>query len=106
MNHQGIEDDDRLEAYVTGRLKPEERTELEAHLVDCPACLARVEAVQGLLGGFHALGDELAVQPARTARSPWFRRAALVLAAIAAVAVAILWGATRGQRLERALEAE
>jgi len=45
MNHQGIEDSDRLEAYVTGRLGSEESAELEAHLVDCPQCLARVEAV-------------------------------------------------------------
>ena len=105
MDHQGIEDDDRLEAYVTGRMGPDERAELEEHLVDCPLCLARVEAVQGLLGGLHALGDELpaAVQPAR---SPWLRRAAVTLAAIAAVAVAIVWGAARERRLEHALEAE
>lgn len=106
MNHQGIEDDDRLEAYVTGRMQGGERAELEVHLVDCPQCLARVEAVQGLLGGFHALGDELPVQQERTARRPWFRRAALVFAAIAAVTVAMLWGAARERRLERALEAE
>lgn len=106
MNHQGIEDSDRLEAYVTGRLGSEESAELEAHLVDCPQCLARVEAVQGLLGGFHALGEKQAAEPVRPARSPWARRAAFTIAALAAVAVVVLWGGSRERRLERALEAE
>ena len=105
MNHQGIEDDDRLEAYVTGRIGPDERAQLEEHLVDCPLCLARLEAVQGLLGGFHAIGDRLPA-PVQPARSPWLRRAAFTLAALAAVAVAIVWGAARERRLEHALEAE
>ena len=106
MNHQGIEDSDRLDAYVTGRLGPEETAELEAHLVDCPQCLGRVEAVQGLLGGYHALGEELGLKPVQAARPPWIRRAAFALAALAAVAVAVLWGVNRERRLERALEAE
>lgn len=105
MNHQGIEDDDRLEAYVTGRMEQDERAELEAHLVDCPVCLGRVEAAQGLLRGIHALGDELA-GPEQPARSRWIRRAAIAFAALAAVAVAILWGGARERRLERALEVE
>jgi hypothetical protein len=105
MNHQGIEDDDRLEAYVTGRLGPDERAEVEEHLVDCPVCLARVEAIQGLLAGLHALGDELPA-PVQPARSPWLQRAAVILAALAAVAVAIVWGAARERRLEHALEVE
>lgn len=105
MNHQGIEDDDRLEAYVTGRMGPEERAELEEHLVDCPLCLARVEAVQGLLGGLHAIGPELPA-PVQPARSPWLRRAAVTLAALAALAVAMVWGAARERRLEHALEVE
>jgi hypothetical protein len=105
MNHQGIEDDDRLEAYVTGRMRPEDSAELEEHLVDCPLCLARVEAVQGLFGGFHALGGELPA-PVQPARSPWLRRAAVALAALAAVAVAVLWGTVRERRLEQALAAE
>ncbi|HEY1335179.1 MAG TPA: zf-HC2 domain-containing protein [Myxococcaceae bacterium] len=105
MNHQGIEDSDRLEAYVTGRLGTEESAELEAHLVDCPQCLARVEAVQGLLGGFHALGDARQ-GPVRSTRSPWVRRAGFTLVALAALAVAVFWGGSRERRLERALEAE
>jgi hypothetical protein len=105
MNHQGIEDDDRLEAYVTGRMGQDERVELEAHLVDCPVCLGRVEAAQGLLRGIHALGDELG-GPEQPARSRWIRRAAITLAALAAMAVAIVWGAARERRLERALETE
>jgi hypothetical protein len=105
MNHLGIEDDDRLEAYVTGRMKPEDRAELEEHLVDCPLCLARVEAVQGLLGGLHAIGPELPA-PVQPDRSPWLQRAAVTLAALAAVAVAIVWGAARERRLEHALEVE
>ncbi len=106
MNHQGIEDSDRLDAYVTGRLEPEETAEIEGHLVDCPQCLARVEAAQGLLGGFHALGDELGAKPSPAARPPWVRPTVVAVAALAAVAVAVLWGAARERRLERALEAE
>ncbi|HEY3587630.1 MAG TPA: hypothetical protein VGK85_10780, partial [Myxococcaceae bacterium] len=66
---------------------------------------ARVEAVQGLLGGLHAIGHELPA-PVQPARSPWLRRAAVTLAALAAVAVAIVWGAARERRLEHALEVE
>ena len=74
--------------------------------MDCPACLDRVEAVQGLLGGYHALGEELGLKPVQAARPPSIRRAAFALAALAAVAVAVLWGVNRERRLERALEAE
>jgi hypothetical protein len=105
MNHLGIEDDDRLEAYVTGRMEEGERAELEAHVVDCPVCLGRVEAVQGLLRGIHALDGELP-RPEQPARSRWLRRAAIAVVALAAVALAVLWGAARERSLERALEAE
>src|SRR5262249_39516792 len=43
---------------------------------------------------------------AQPVRSPWLQRAAVTLAALAAVTVAIVWGAARERRLERALEAE
>ena len=66
MDHQTIEDSDLVEAYVTGRLADTERTEFETHLVDCPACLDRVEATQGLAAGLRALGA--AAFPVRTER--------------------------------------
>jgi hypothetical protein len=101
MDHQGLDESDRVEAYVTGRLGQQERDQLEAHLVDCPECLARVEAAQRLLRGLRALDARSAV-----ASSPWARRAGGALAVLAASAVVLLWGASRERRLERALAEE
>ena len=74
--------------------------------MDCPQCLARVEAAQGLLGGLHALDEGRPAEPVRPARSPWARRVAFTVAALAAVLVAVVWGSSRERRFERALEAE
>src|SRR5262245_43099411 len=106
MNHQGIEETDLVEAYVTDRLGPDERAEFEAHLVDCPECLGRVEAAQGLLGGLHGLREELPATPAPGGRTRWLPRVAIPLAIAAALAVALLWGERHELRMERALAEE
>ncbi len=106
MNHQGIEETDRVEAYVTDRLGAAERAEFEAHLLDCPECLGRVEAAQGLLVGLHGLREELPALPPRAAQTRWLRRMAIPLAFAAALGVVLLWGERRELRMERALAEE
>jgi hypothetical protein len=106
MDHQGIDESDRVEAYVTGRLGQEERDQFEAHLVDCPECLARVEAAQGLLRGLRALDARSAAGSSPTGGQRWARRAEGALAVLGASAVVLLWGASRERRLESALAEE
>ena len=74
MNHQGIEDSDLVEAYVTDRLGEQARAEFEEHFVDCPECLGRVEAAQGLGAGLRALAS--AGEAARAPRRRWHAGAA------------------------------
>ncbi len=105
MNHQDIEDSDLVEAYVTDRLGEPARAEFEEHLVDCPECLDRVEAAQGLGAGLRALGSR--GDPARAPRRRWYGGGAgWVLAASLTAVLALGWGVGERRRLERALESE
>jgi hypothetical protein len=109
MDHQGFEQADLPERYVTDRLGFDERAAFEAHLVDCPVCLDRVEAVEGLASGFRALpGVEPIPVPAvaRRARPRWALRSRWAIAAAAAVGVALLWGFQQRRQLERELAEE
>ena len=45
-------------AYVLGALSPAERSEYEAHLVDCPRCQAAVSEIAGLPGLLSQVGPE------------------------------------------------
>jgi len=107
MDHQRIEDDGLVESYVTDRLGEAERTEFEAHLVDCPQCLDQVEAAQGLAAGLRGLGPSAA--PVETLPTPRRRSpgvTGLALAASVVAAAALGWGVTEQRRLGRVLEAE
>ena len=42
----------RLDAYHDGELSPAERSDIEAHLRDCPSCAAELAAIRGLSGAF------------------------------------------------------
>jgi anti-sigma factor RsiW len=42
----------RLDAYHDGELSPAERSEVEAHLRDCPSCAAELAAIRGMSGAF------------------------------------------------------
>ena len=42
----------RLDAYHDGELPPAERSEVEAHLRDCPSCAAELAAIRGMSGAF------------------------------------------------------
>jgi tetratricopeptide (TPR) repeat protein len=71
-------DPDLLESYLLGRLAPDQRDELEAHVFACPECAERLE-------GLEALRGALAAGPRRR---PW------VLGAGAAAALALGLGIT------------
>src|SRR3954447_11453647 len=42
----------RLDAYHDGELSPAERSDVEAHLRDCPSCAAGLAAIRGMSGAF------------------------------------------------------
>src|SRR5690349_25121378 len=42
----------RLDAYHDGELSPAERSDVEAHLRDCPACAADLAAMRRMSGAF------------------------------------------------------
>jgi anti-sigma factor RsiW len=42
----------RLDAYHDGELSPAERSDVEAHLRDCPSCAAELAAIRRMLGAF------------------------------------------------------
>src|SRR5213078_4508119 len=46
------EDRVRLDAYHDGELSPAERSDVEAHLRDCPSCAAELLAMRGMSGAF------------------------------------------------------
>jgi len=90
MDHSTIDGGNTAERYVTGRLPPEEAAEFEEHYLDCPPCIARVEAAERLQRGLRRLAEEAAVQGPRVRRaSRWSRSPRLALAAAAMLAVAL-----------------
>ena len=46
------EDRVRLDAYHDGELSPAERSDVEAHLRDCPSCAAELAAIRSMSGAF------------------------------------------------------
>jgi hypothetical protein len=91
MDHQSIDAGNIAERYVTGRLLPEEAAGFEEHYLDCPSCIARVEAAQRLQRGLRRLAEEAAVRVPGDSRSArWSRSPRLALAAAALVAVALV----------------
>lgn len=106
MDHRSIEDSDLVEAYATGRLGAAERAEFEVHLVDCPDCLDRVEAAQGLAAGLRALGPAPVAAPPQQKQGGWSAATGWALAASVAALLAFGWGVTDRRRLEQAIETE
>jgi hypothetical protein len=101
-----MEDSDLVEAYVTGRLGATERAEFEAHLVDCPECLDRVEAAQGVAAGLRALGAPPVMAPSDQKPGRWWAATGWALAASVLALLALGWGVTDRRRLEQAIETE
>ncbi len=92
MDHQEIDAGNVAERYATGRLPAEEASSFEEHYLDCPSCIARVEAAERLQRGLRRLAEEAAIRaPSRS--SGWSRspRLALAAAALLAVALAPAW---------------
>ena len=108
MEHPAIDASAVPELYVTGRLGPDERSAFEAHLVGCPECVARVEAVEGLAAGLRALELRRFEPPShRRALPRWAARSGWVLAGATAAAVAVLlWSAAGRRELEGKLATE
>lgn len=91
MDHQTIDAGNIAERYVTGRLPPEDAASFEEHYLDCPSCIARVEAAERLQRGLRRLAEEAAVRAPGPVRSaPWSRSPRLALAAAALIAVALV----------------
>lgn len=86
----------RLNAYHDGELSPVERSDVEAHLRDCPSCAAELEAMRRMSGAFadttpRAPSHEQLLQLARSVRAePYDARMLLRLFRGAAVAAAML----------------
>ena len=86
----------RLDAYYDGELSPAERSDVEAHLRDCPSCAAELAAIRGLSGAFADAAPrepsrEQLVELARSVRAePSDARMLLRLFRGTAVAAAVL----------------
>ncbi len=51
MEHRDIEERDLARLYCVGKLSQEESLQFEAHFVDCPACLERLELLRSFRNG-------------------------------------------------------
>jgi anti-sigma factor RsiW len=77
-------DDETLAAYVDGRLSPQERQELEAHLTSCPDCYELVAEVLQTDDGFRE-SARLVTGPSRFERRSVFAAASLLAVAASLV---------------------
>jgi len=89
MSHQAIEDGALIEQYVNGTLPQEELAPLEEHLLECAACLERLQWTERLKDGLRALAaEEAGVDQRHGARrvgrpsTPWLALAASMAAAL------------------------
>lgn len=91
MEHSFIDEHDVISRYVTGHLADDEALAFEAHFMDCPACLERLEVEQALRGGLVNMRGEWRTRDAApaTPRAPGILRSFRTLAAAAAVVVAV-----------------
>jgi len=90
--------EEEFELYVRGRLPQAQVTELEEHLLTCPACLRQVEEAERFVAAMReALQDEVKVEPAASRpRLPVFAsafRSRFAMAAMAIVLIAVVAGA-------------
>ena len=110
MDHKQIDQYDLIDRYLLGKLPAEEIARFEEHFVDCPQCVARLQATKTFLQDLRFIAAEQASQaahrpPRRLFRHIWQARmlalavAGLLIAAI--VGIAILGHYTRRLRAER-----
>ena len=67
MDHKAIEENHVPDRYLLESLSAADRAAFEEHYVDCPVCLAHLEAVEGLRAGLKDLSS--GADPARSGRS-------------------------------------
>jgi hypothetical protein len=110
MEHAHFDESDTAERYVTGRLSAEERAGFEAHFVDCPRCLDRIEVAEGLREGIAraAVREQPRPLPFRMPRRSRPPAIALALAAslLLLLGVSVALSLRSARRAEAALEAE
>src|SRR5215813_3720293 len=104
MEHAHFDENDTAERYVTGRISAEERAGFEAHFVDCPRCLDRIEAAEGLRAGIAraAVSEHRRSLPFGMPR----RSRAPAIAMALAASVLLVLGASVGLSLRTARRAE
>ena len=108
--------ENRIVAYVDGRLKQSERLDVEKHLAGCAACQLRVNefrAVSNLLDelpeiepspAFDArVRARVAAQPVKQSWLAWFRPSPRVAFAASLLLLATVWIASRPQPMDHAL---
>ena len=62
MEHRDIEERDLARLYCIGKLSQEEGLQFEAHFVDCPACLERLELLRSFRNGLkQTTGEDAAL---------------------------------------------
>ena len=86
----------RLDAYHDGELSPADRSDVEAHLRDCPSCAAQLAAIRRMSGAFAEAtprdpSHEQLLQLARSVRAEASdERMLLRLFRVTAIAAAVL----------------
>jgi len=108
MEDMHLDESDVAERYVTGRLSAEERAGFEAHFVDCPRCLDRIEVAEGLrdaLARSTPPQRPLQLRIPRRSRPPAFAMA-LAASIVLLLGVPVVLSLRAASRAERALEAE
>jgi hypothetical protein len=109
MEHLDIDEGAWPERYVTGRLDAEERQRFEAHFIDCPACLDRIQAAERMKAGLRAFAPARPLEQAPVRHVPqarWAIRARWLAtgACAAGLLAALVW--QQAHRAESALTAE
>ncbi len=109
LNHALIEKHDVVGLYVTGRLTPDDSARFEEHYLDCPECIAEIQAAERLQRG---LSRAVAQDAARVGLGKMIARALgrpgmawVAMAALLSVAVGLptFWMQGRIASLEERL---
>src|SRR5262249_35165077 len=83
MNCQQVADDELVERYLNGQLEAALQDDLEVHMLECPGCLERAEALRLARAGLAERAHEIRRLPARRAlhlRLAWLGVAAALVA--------------------------
>jgi hypothetical protein len=112
MDHHVIDDQNVAERYVLGQLSDDDRASFELHYIQCPECVARVHAVEGVRRGLRQIALETASTRTELAqgflawwsRASWRQRFAPLAAMLLIVALPALFLSLQLRSTERDLE--